>query len=141
MFGKFRQDKLLRTQQRFDTLIGPTTEIRGRLVLFDSARIDGKVIGNIEPGKDKKVTVAIGRSGEIVGDITANCVIVAGKIDGNIYAAERAEFHKDAEILGDVTYGSIAVEHGARLMGLIIQNQASPTEDKEMRVAPNVDQR
>ncbi len=141
MFGKLRQDKLLRAQQRFDTLIGPTTEIRGRLVLFDSARIDGKVIGNIEPGKDKKITVAIGRSGEIVGDITANCVIVAGKIDGNIYAAERAEFHKDAEILGDVTYGSIAVEHGAKLMGLIIQNQASPSEDKEMRVASKVDQR
>ena len=141
MFGKFRQDKMLRVPQRFDTLIGPTTEIRGRLVLFDSARIDGKVIGNIEPGKDKKVTVAIGRSGEIVGDITANCVIVAGKIDGNIYAAERAEFHKDAEILGDVTYGSIAVERGAKLMGLIIQNQASPSEDKEMRVASKVDQR
>ena len=63
MFRKMKQSKLLPTQEKFDTLIGATTEIYGRLVLLDSVRIDGKVIGNIETAKDKNVTVAIGRSG------------------------------------------------------------------------------
>ena len=62
MFRKMKQNKLLPTQEKFDTLIGATTEIYGRLVLLDSVRIDGKVVGNIE-----KVTVAIGRSGEVSG--------------------------------------------------------------------------
>ena len=52
MFRKMKQNKLLPTQEKFDTLIGATTEIYGRLVLLDSVRIDGKVVGNIETAKD-----------------------------------------------------------------------------------------
>lgn len=123
-FKTLKEHKLLPTQERFDTFVGETTEIHGRLVLLDSVRIDGKVIGNIEASKNTKVTVAIGRTGEVLGDISAHRVIVAGKVDGNIYAIERAEFHKDADVRGDVTYGSIAVEPGAKLLGLVIQTQA-----------------
>ena len=125
MFRKMKQSKLLPTQEKFDTLIGATTEIYGRLVLLDSVRIDGKVVGNIETTKDNKVTVAIGKTGEVSGDITAHRVMVAGKVEGNIYAAERVEFHKDSIVQGDISYGSIAVEHGARLLGLVIQNPIS----------------
>ena len=123
MFRKMKQSKLLPTQEKFDTLIGATTEIYGRLVLLDSVRIDGKVIGNIETVKEKKVTVAIGRSGEVSGDITAHRVMVAGKVEGNIYANERAEFHNESEGRGDITYGTSGVEPGAKLLGLVIQAQ------------------
>ncbi len=133
MFGKNKQNKLLPTQEKFDTLIGTTTEIYGRLLLLDSVRIDGKVMGNIETAKDKKVTVAIGRSGEVSGDITAYRVMVAGKVDGNIYATERAEFHKDCEVRGDITYGTIGVEHGAKLLGLVIQAQNNPSITTEAK--------
>jgi cytoskeletal protein CcmA (bactofilin family) len=51
--------------------------------------------------------------------------MVAGKVEGNIYAAERVEFHKDSIVHGDISYGSIAVEHGARLLGLVIQNKTA----------------
>jgi cytoskeletal protein CcmA (bactofilin family) len=121
MFEKLKQSKLTPTQEKFDTLIGDTTEIYGRLVLLDSVRIDGKVIGNIESAQDKRVTVAIGRSGQVCGDITAHRVMVAGKVEGNICATERVEFYKDSEARGDITYGSIGVEHGAKLLGLVIQ--------------------
>ena len=133
MFSKIKQSKLLPTQEKFDTLIGSTTEIYGRLVLVDSVSIDGKVIGNIETANDKRVTVAIGRTGEVFGDITAYRVMVAGKIEGNIYATERAEFHKDSEVRGDITYGTIGVEHGAKLLGLVIQaqNNTSITADAQ----------
>ena len=69
--------------------------------------------------------MAIGPTGEVSGDITAHRVMVAGKVEGNIYAAERVEFHKDSIVQGDISYGSIAVEHGARLLGLVIQNPIS----------------
>ena len=75
-----------------------------------------------ETSKENKVTVAIGASGEVSGDVTAHRVMVAGKVEGNIYATERVEFHKDSVVHGDISYGSIAVEHGARLLGLVIQN-------------------
>jgi cytoskeletal protein CcmA (bactofilin family) len=126
MFEKLKGKSFAPSQERFDTIIGRTTHIYGRLVLLDSVRIDGKVTGNIETGKDNKVTVAIGPTGEVAGDITAHRVMVAGKVEGNIYAAERVEFHKDSVVQGDISYGSIAIEHGARLLGLVIQNPNQP---------------
>ena len=63
MFEKLRDKPLASSQERFETLIGRTTQIYGRLVLVDSVRIDGKVVGNIETSKENKVTVAIGASG------------------------------------------------------------------------------
>ena len=125
MFDKFKNKSFAATQERFDTLVGRTTTVFGRLVLLDSVRIDGKVFGNIETTQDNKISVAIGLTGEVNGDITAYRVLVAGKVNGNIYAAERVEFHKDAVVNGDISYGSIAVEHGARLLGMVIQNKAS----------------
>ena len=124
MFEKLRDKSIAATQERFDTIVGKTTQIYGRMVLLDSVRIDGKVVGNIETIKNNKVTVAIGATGEVSGDITAYRVMVAGKVEGNIYAAERVEFHKDSVVHCDISYGSIAIEHGARLLGLVIQNPA-----------------
>ncbi len=139
MFRKMKQNKLMPTQEKFDTLIGSTTEIYGRLVLSDSVRIDGQVTGNIETAKDKNVTVAIGRSGIVCGDISAHRVMVAGKVEGNISATERVELYKDSEVRGDITYGSIGVEHGARLLGLVIQTRGdaatvSSDADAEMLI-------
>jgi cytoskeletal protein CcmA (bactofilin family) len=132
MFGKKKSSLLLPTNERFDTLIGKTSEIYGRMVVGESLRIDGKVVGNIESEENTKVTVAIGEDGVVVGDIFAYRVMVAGKVEGNIYAFERVEFHQTAQVRGDVTYGTIGIEHGARVIGLVIQgvdknsaNQAS----------------
>jgi cytoskeletal protein CcmA (bactofilin family) len=121
MFGKRKTSLLLPTNERFDTLIGKTSEIYGRMVVGESLRIDGKVVGNIESEENSKVTVAVGEDGEVVGDIFAYRVMIAGKVEGNIYATERVEFHQTAQVRGDVTYGSIGIEHGARVIGLVIQ--------------------
>ncbi len=125
MFEKLKNKSFTATQERFDTLVGRTTTVFGRLVLLDSVRIDGKVFGNIETAPGNKISVAIGPTGEVTGDIHAYRILVAGKVKGNIYAAERVEFHKDSMINGDVSYGSIAVEHGARLLGMVLQSKAA----------------
>ena len=109
--------------EKFDTIIGRTTTIQGTLVLLDSVRIDGRIVGNVESAPDCKIAVAIGPTGEVTGDIKAHRVMVAGKVFGHIHAADRVEFQKDSLVQGDVSYGSIAVEHGAKLSGLILQNK------------------
>lgn len=118
---KFRKTQSLSShKEQFDTLIGQSTQVMGRIVLGASIRIDGKVTGNIESLDGQKVTVAVGSTGEIIGDISAHRVVLAGKVEGNVHAFERVEFFRDAVIQGDVTYGSIGVEHGARLLGQMI---------------------
>ena len=93
------------------------------MVLLDSIRIDGRVLGNIESAPDCKIAVAIGPTGEVTGDVKAHRVMVAGKVFGNIHAADRVELQKDSSVQGDISYGSIAVEHGAKLSGLVIQSK------------------
>ena len=55
MFEKLKSKSFTVSQERFDTLIGRTTTIHGRLVLLDSVRIDGKVLGNIETAPGNKI--------------------------------------------------------------------------------------
>jgi len=122
---------LAKSQERFETLIGRQTEIQGTLHVVQSVRIDGKVVGNIEAPKDQAITVVIGPEGEIQGDVLASRVIVAGKVAGNIDAYERVELMTSALVQGDVKYGSIAVEHGARLLGLLLQVDASQPQVRQ----------
>jgi cytoskeletal protein CcmA (bactofilin family) len=63
MFEKLKDKSLNASNERFDTLIGKLAQIYGRLVLLDSVRIDGKVIGNIETAPDSQGSVAIGGNG------------------------------------------------------------------------------
>ena len=123
MFNKLKPNARSVSMERFETLIGPGTTVHGDLMLIDSVRIDGRVMGNIESAPDCKIAVAIGPTGEVTGDIKAHRVMVAGKVFGHIHAVDRVEFQKDSCVQGDISYGSIAVEHGAKLSGLIIQNK------------------
>jgi cytoskeletal protein CcmA (bactofilin family) len=125
MFEKLSKKPMSVSSEKFETIIGRTTVIQGTLVLIDSIRIDGQIVGNIETAPGSKITVAIGPTGNVRGDITAHRIMVAGTVAGHIFAAERVEFQKDSVVNGDVSYGSIAIEHGAKLSGLIIQNQAA----------------
>jgi len=114
--------------ESFETIIGPATEVHGRLVAHESLRIDGTVVGNIEARQDKKVSIALGRTGLVQGDIYAFRVLVAGRVEGNIYATERVELHDGAEVRGDITYGQLGIEHGAKLNGLMISRNGEEPE-------------
>jgi cytoskeletal protein CcmA (bactofilin family) len=63
-----------------------------------------------------------------LGDISAYRVLVAGKVEGNIYATERVELHDGAEVRGDITYGQIGIEPGAILFGLMIARAAETVD-------------
>ena len=129
MFGtkKTNATPLLMGQEKFDTLIGRHAEIHGCLKLQESVRIDGKVVGNIEAPHDAAISVVIGPTGEIQGDVIASRIIVAGKVSGNLHGFERVELMASALVQGDIKYASMAVEHGARLLGLMLQVDGTET--------------
>jgi cytoskeletal protein CcmA (bactofilin family) len=116
---------LVMNQEKFDTLIGRHAEIQGCLKLKESVRIDGMVVGNIEAPNDASISVVIGPTGEVLGDVLASRIILAGKVSGNIHAFDRVEVMASALVQGDIRYASMAVEHGAKLLGLMIQVDAS----------------
>ena len=129
MFKKKKPNGSLQaTVEYFETIIGSNTEVHGRIVIDKGMRIDGKVIGNIEAHPNSTVSVALGTAGQVFGDISAYRVLVAGKVEGNIYATERVELHDGADVRGDITYGQIGIEPGAKLFGLMIARTAETSD-------------
>ena len=126
MFGKKKGQgtPLVLSQEKFDTLIGRHAELEGNLRLNESIRIDGRVLGHVHSAGEQPISVVIGPAGEVVGDVVAQRVIVAGKVSGNIHAQDRVELHAGCFVQGDLKYVSIAVEHGARVQGLLLQVDA-----------------
>jgi cytoskeletal protein CcmA (bactofilin family) len=106
--------------ESFDTVIGKSTTIHGRVVAETGLRIDGTVIGDIEAHHAIGISIALGRAGKVQGDIHADRVLIAGQVDGNIYASERVELHSGAKVNGDVTYDQLGIEEGATISGLMI---------------------
>ena len=132
MFKKKRPVGLLEPSvENFETIIGPAAEVHGRIVTSKGLRVDGKIIGNIEAQSGSEVCVALGKTGAVMGDIYAYRVLVAGVIEGNIYATERVELHDGSEVRGDVTYGQLGIEHGAKLNGLMIARANESTDELE----------
>jgi cytoskeletal protein CcmA (bactofilin family) len=122
MFGKNRKNSspLQGGHERFETIIGPQVVLEGHLRAKEGVRVDGKVVGDIVADADQPITVVVGPTGQVVGNISAHFVVVAGQVTGNIQARERAELHTRSRIEGDIRYASIAIEHGATVLGLLL---------------------
>jgi len=110
----------------FETIIGAKTVIYGRVATEISLRVDGKIVGNIEAvmakgaGMPTQIAIAIGEGAVVTGDIRANRVLIAGSVDGNIYASERVELLDGAKVKGDITYGQIIASTKATHQGMMI---------------------
>ncbi len=121
---KGKATPLVESPEKFDTLVGRRTEVHGKVLVQESIRIDGRVVGDVEAAPGQSVTVVVSASGEIQGDVCAHRVVIAGKVSGQIHAPERVELHAGCRVQGDIKYGSIAIEHGARVLGLLLQVEA-----------------
>ena len=123
MFGKKKQSTSpwLSGKEKFATIIGPQTTMQGDMRLHESLRIDGKVVGDIQSDTDQAITVVVGVNGQVHGGIKAHCVVVAGQVVGNIFARERVELYNKCRVEGDIRYASMAIEHGATVMGRMLQ--------------------
>jgi cytoskeletal protein CcmA (bactofilin family) len=124
--------------ESFDTLIGAATRIEGRMVVNKSIRLDGTIQGSIESSMDNPVTVAIGHTGLVQGDVRAHRVLVNGQVDGNIYAREKCELLETSKVKGDIHYGLLGIEHGAEILGLMVKKIDATGEVESVTEAKNM---
>ncbi len=119
LFKKKKQ--LVDGMESFDTLVGKSSEIHGRMTVHDSIRIDGKVFGNLEPADKNPCSIAVGPSGVIEGNIQCHRAYIAGKVTGNIYAKELIVLSDTAVVCGDISSDSFNVASGAVVDGMMLQ--------------------
>jgi cytoskeletal protein CcmA (bactofilin family) len=102
----------------------------GRIVVLSAGRVDGDVTGL--DGSDNKFLiegevgggvraghVEVGPGGRIGAGIEATGAVVRGRVVGPVVARERLRIEGTAVVEGDVTAPRLAVEEGARVVGMI----------------------
>jgi cytoskeletal protein CcmA (bactofilin family) len=138
LFNKTKKMNSSGSIESFDTLIGSATRIEGRMVVNKSIRLDGTIEGSIESSIDTQVTVAIGHTGLVHGDVRAHRVLVNGQVDGNIYAREKCELHETSKVKGDIHYGLLGIEHGAEILGLMVKKIENTGQIEEVTEAKDL---
>ncbi|MCI9147677.1 MAG: polymer-forming cytoskeletal protein [Hungatella sp.] len=112
MFGSKKKGDTINTST-ISTIIGNNSRIEGVLTASESTRIDGVLEGKIM----SESSVIVGETGEVVGDITAVEILVAGIVYGNLIAKERIEMTSTGRVLGDLITKTLVIDEGASFKG------------------------
>lgn len=94
-------------------LIGEGTIIEGKLKSAGSVRIDGRFVGEI----NAQDAVAVGKSGDVEGNVTAKNITIGGKVRGSLVAQEKLIFEGQAVVRGDIRTTKLVIDEGALFDG------------------------
>ena len=100
-------------------------EIKGNLKFAGELVFEGKLDGEIQT----EGVLSLGDSAVINGNISAQSVLVRGKVNGNINAKEKIEIKGKTELFGDIRAAKLVIEEGVTYVG--------KTEVNPNKVAPS----
>jgi cytoskeletal protein CcmA (bactofilin family) len=96
--------------------IGQSIVIKGNVTANEPITVAGRIEGTIDvSGHQLTVTP----EGQVHGDITAQALIVAGKLRGDAVAEKRVELRNTADVEGALTAPAVSMAEGAFVRGKV----------------------
>jgi len=95
-----------RTEGRLDTVIGPETSVKGDFRVAGGVRLDGQVEGRM----DITETMVTGPRSLLKGELHCRDAVIAGRIEGNVFAAETVELQTGAQVFGDISCKGLVIQ-------------------------------
>ena len=95
------------------SIIGPGMKITGDCESDGTIRVEGAIEGAVNAAK----SVVVGKEGIVVGDITTQDAIVAGRVNGSVTAESRVELQASCRIQGDIRSRRVKLEEGGQIDG------------------------
>ncbi len=120
----------------FSTQIGTGTHFQGELHGAGGYLIHGEVIG--DGSFEGAVELAAGACWK--GDLTADYVRIAGKVEGNVVARVKIELAPTAVVTGDLSAMLIAMAEGSEYQGTINRprkTQVTRYRERRGKASPN----
>jgi len=118
------------------SVIDDRLTIRGELDTDGTVRVDG----HIEGATHRAGSIIVGARGEVIGDIEAAEVVVAGIVRGNIHATGRIEIEPGASVHGEIRANSMMLREGAMIHGKVSIGAAPPAAEgvagRRLELAP-----
>jgi cytoskeletal protein CcmA (bactofilin family) len=106
-------------------VLSSDVEIKGNIKFTGELTFEGKLDGDIQT----EGTLNLGDTAQVNGSITAQTVVVRGKVNGNVTAKEKIEIKSKAELFGDIRSSKLVIEEGVTFVG--------KTEVNPNKVAPS----
>jgi len=96
------------------THLSKTVVLKGTITGNEDLYVDGKLEGSVELPNN---TVTVGVNGQVQANVSAREVVILGKLNGNVSAADRVEIRAQGALTGDVSAARISIEDGAFFKG------------------------
>jgi cytoskeletal protein CcmA (bactofilin family) len=94
--------------------VGEGVSISGTIRLPGTIKVNGSIDGTIEAKE-----IYVGVSGRVTGQVTVDVADIHGEVRESIEVRERATIRSTGRMEGNLTYRSIAIEHGGVVEGKI----------------------
>lgn len=130
-----------RGRESYDELnafLGQGCTYEGKLTFEGAVRIDGRFSGEIFSDG----TLIIGEGADIQAQINVNVVIVSGRVQGDVHAADRLELRKPARLTGNIFSPTLVVEEGVffegqcRMRSTVTEERRRPEAEREVDLEP-----
>ena len=110
------------------TVIAASTELQGDLRVRGALRVEGAVYGNVRADGH----MSLGPSGRIVGEVRANTLAMAGRIDGIVQVRGHLHVLSGGIVHGHARYQSLQIERGGVMDGTTaLATDAPESSDEE----------
>jgi cytoskeletal protein CcmA (bactofilin family) len=97
------------------SIIGPGMKITGDCESDGTIRVEGSIEGSVRAAK----SVVVGKDGLVVGDVTTQDAIIAGRVNGSVTAESRVELQASCRIEGDIRSRRVKLDEGGQVDGVL----------------------
>ncbi len=103
-----------KNSEKMESLIGARSHFQGEFVVKGTLRVDGRVDGRVNAD-----CVIVSETAVMKGEVTAQRIVVGGKIEGNLRAQETVEIKATGKVQGDIFANKFCVTEGGEFNGKI----------------------
>ena len=135
--GRSKGRRTLDKVEGFSTVIGKDSHFTGTIGGAGNFIVQGRVEGDC----NIQGTLVIAETGHWLGNISAGCVLIAGKVDGDVTAIDKMEIISSARIKGKITSSVLAIAEGAIHEGVVaMHGKPAVKRFKDKRDSSNPEQ-
>ncbi len=100
-------------EHKVNSVIGERVTFKGTLKVDGSIEIHGDIEGSITCTDQ----LIVGKNGRVKADLDVGSAIIAGQVEGQVFAKERVELKTASHLKGDVHAQSFVIQDGCFFQG------------------------
>lgn len=110
---------------KLDTVVGGDTTVNGDCRVAGSLRLDGRIEGRL----DVADVFLTGPRSLLKGEVRCRAAVIAGRIEGNVFAGETVELQSGAQVFGNIACRQLVIQPGCFFEGSCSMIKTEPTQE------------